>query len=210
MRLDEAILEKVREASHDLWRGVSVRLGLRLVLLALAAAVWTLAAVWLLRAGTENSLLGPGMASGAGIVVLCLPVAFAGLALAFLDAMRAVVVEGPLLPSLRELFLRQEIHLGGPTLEEHFAAFTSSQQLSNLTHIRDLPLILFLVRMLLSQDVKHLLQLAATGVGREGLLGGLEIQIRQLAANTIRRLRAVVFLVLAVALSIPHVVAWLF
>ena len=189
---------------------MGVRLGLRLVLLALAAAGLTLAAAWVLRVGTETSLLGRGMASGVGIVVSSLLVVCAALALALLDAMRAVVVEGPLLPSLRGLFLKQEILLGGLTLEAHFAAFTSSQRLSNLTRIRDLPLILFLARMLLSQDVKRLLQLAATGVGREGLLGRLEIQVRQLAADTIRKLRAVVLLVLAMALSIPPVIAWLF
>jgi hypothetical protein len=210
MRMDEAILEKVRAASHDLWRGVGVRLGLRLVLLALVAAFWTTAAVRLLRAGTENSLRGPGMASGAGIVVLCLPVALAGLALAFLDAMRAVVVEGPLLPSLRNLFLKHEIQFRGPTLEDHFAAFTSSQRLSNLTRIRDLPLILFLVRMLLSQDVKPLLQVAAAGVGREGLIRRLEDQLRRQAADVIRRLRVAVILLLAVVLSIPQLAEWLF
>lgn len=62
----------------------------------------------------------------------------------------------------------------------------------------------------LSQDAKTLIGLAATGVGREGLIRGLEDQVRGRAAGVIRRLRAAVILLFAVVLSIPQLAAWLF
>jgi hypothetical protein len=206
MTMDEALLERIREASRDLWRQTGARMGFRLPLLALAAAVWVLAVAWLLGDGWGRDLLLSTIVGTRPWLFLsaALP---AGLALAFLDALRAVVVEGSLVRSLGNLILRQEAQPGGPRLEDHFAAFSTPHQLSRLTRFRDLPLILFLARLVLTQDAKSLLRLAATGVGREGLIRRLEDQVRRQAADVVRKLRVVVILLLAVVLSIPQLAA---
>jgi hypothetical protein len=209
MTTDEALLEQIREASRDLWRGVGARVGFRLVLLALAAGLWTLALAWLLGNGGSTDLLLNTVA-GAGTPLLLIAILSAGLAIAFLDALRALVVTGSLVRSLGNLVLRHEAQFRGPRLEDQFAAFATPRHLSRLTRFRDLPLILFLARMVLSQDAKALIGLAATGVGREGLILELEDQVRGRAAAVIRRLRAAVILLLAVIFSIPPLAAWLF
>ncbi|HYL80195.1 MAG TPA: hypothetical protein VEU07_05245, partial [Candidatus Acidoferrum sp.] len=202
-------LERIREASSDVWRDVGARVGFRLVLLALAAGLWTTAMTWLLGKGGGADLL-LNTIPGARIWVFLGTVLSAGLALTFLDALRAVIVEGSLVRSLGDLILRHEAEPRGPRLEDHFAAFATPRQLSRLTRFRDLPLILFLTRLVLSQDAKSLIRLAATGVGREGLIRGLEDRVRGRAAGLIRRLRAAVILLLAAVLSIPQLAAWLF
>lgn len=206
MTMDEALLEQIREASRDLWRQTGLRMGFRLPLLALAAAVWVLAVAWLLGDGWGFALLLSAIA-GARVWLLLIAALSAGLALAFLDALRALIVEGSLLRSLGDLILRHEALPGGTRLEDHFAAFTTPQHLSRLTRFRDLPLILFLARLVLSQDAKALIGLAATGVGREGVIRRLEDQVRRQAADLVRKLRVAVILLLAVVLSIPQLAA---
>ena len=208
MTMDEALLEQIRGASRDLWRGVGSRIGMRLLFLALAAGLWTVLLAKLLGGG-QGIDLRLTTVTGAGIPLLPIALLPAGLALAFLDALRALIVQGSLLRSLGDLILRHEPQPRGPRLEDHFAAFAAPHHLSRLTRYRDLPLILFLARMVLAQDAKSLIRLAAAGVGREALIRGLEDRVCSRAAGVIRRLRAAVILLLAVILSIPQLAAWL-
>ncbi|HSB82477.1 MAG TPA: hypothetical protein VLM91_27190 [Candidatus Methylomirabilis sp.] len=204
MTMDEVLLEQIRIASRDLWRGMGARIGIRLLLLALAAGFWTVVLARLLGGGGGTDLLLTTV-TGAGIALLP-----AGLALAFLDSLRALIVQGSFLRSLGDLILRHETQPRSPRLEDHFAAFAAPQHLSRLTRYRDLPLIMFLARMVLAQDAKSLMRLAAAGVGREGLIRGLEDRVRSRAAEVIRKLRAALILLLAAILSIPQLAAWLF
>lgn len=203
MTMDEALLEQIRIASRDLWRGVGARIGIRLLLLALAAGLWIIVLARLLGGGGGADLLLTRV-TGAGIALLP-----AGLALAFLDSLRALIVQGSFLRSLGDLILRHEAQPLGRRLEDHFAAFATPHHLARLTRYRDLPLILFLARVVLAQDAKSLIRLAAEGVGREGLIRGLEDRVRSRAAGVIRKLRAAVILLLAAILSIPQLTAWL-
>jgi hypothetical protein len=207
MTLDEVLLEQIRGASGDLWRGTGARVSLRLVFLALAAGLWNAGMAWLLGGGRSTERLLDAV-TGAGMP-LFLSLLAAALAIAFLDALRALIVQGSLVRTLGDLILRHAAQPGGSRLEDHFAAFATPRQLSRLTRFRDLPLILFLSRMVLAQDAKSLLRMAVTGVGREGLIRELEGQVRAQAAGVIRRRRVAVILLLAVILSIPQLVAWL-
>jgi hypothetical protein len=209
MTLDEILLERIRGASRDLWRGTGARVSLRLVLVALAAGLWIAGMAWLLGSGRGTERLLDAVA-GIGIPFLLITLLSAVLAIAFLDALRALIVQGSLVRSLGDLILRHAAQPGGSRLEDHFAAFATPHQLSRHTRFRDLPLILFLSRMVLSQDPKSLLRMAVTGVGREGLMRELEDQVRAQAAAVIRRRRIAVILLLAVILSIPQLIAWLF
>ena len=209
MALDEAILETIRATSRGLWQGVWTRLLLRVILLGPAAGLWTLGVGWLLGDGKKSSLYRDIFAAGE-VAILVSAIVVAGLALALLDALAAVVVDGPCLRSLGDLLLRPDLRLGGPSLGDQMAAFASSRQLSRRAGVGDLPLILFLARMVLSQDVKPLLRLAATGAGREDIIRRLEDQVRGHSAGAIRKARVVVLLLLTGALSVPRLAAWLF
>lgn len=208
MTLDEAILQAIRVTSRGLWQRVRARLLLRVILLAPAAGLWTLGVSWLLGDGKKSSLYRD-MFAGGGIALLAFAIVAGGLALALLDALGAVVVEGPCLRSLGDVLVRPDLRLGGPRLADQMAAFATSRQLSRLARVGDLPLIMFLARSVLSQDVRPLLTLAATGVGRDDLIRRLEDQVRGHAAGAIRKARVVVLLVLAGALSLPRLVTWL-
>ena len=181
-------------------------MGFRLLLLTPAAAAWMLAVAWLLGAGWRFDRL-LGAIAGTQIWLFLTAALSAGFALAFLDALRALIVEGSLVRSLGDLILRHEALPGGPRLEEQFAAFVTPQRLSRLTRFRDLPLILFLTRLVLSQDAKALMRLAVAGAGREGVIRRLEDQVRRQAADLVRKLRVAVILLLAVVLSIPQLTA---
>ena len=207
MALDEMILQEIRESSRDLWRGVRRRIGSRALLL-LAFALGCLWAVpWVLRTAQPAGRALP-TAITIGWVLLPAAALLAAGALALLDSLRAVLVSGPLLRSLGDLALSPQVRPAGPDLAAQFSAFASPQRLARAARIRDLPLILFLARLILRVDVKPLLQAAETGLGREALVREVERQTRQRAAATLHRLKVLLWAGIGCALVIPPLAAW--
>ena len=207
MALDEMILQKIGESSRDLWRGVRHRIGSRaLLLLALAfGCLWVLP--WLLGSAWPA---GPAQPPAAAMGKVLLPMAalLAACALALLDSLRALLVSGPLLRSLGDLALSPQVRPPGPDLAGHFSAFASPQQLARAARIRDLPLILFLARIILRVDVKPLLQAAETGLGREALVREVERQARQRAAAVLHRLKIMLWVAFGCVVPLPFLVGW--
>ena len=206
MALDEMILQKIRESSRDLWHGVWHRIGSRaLLLLALAfGCLWVIP--WLL--GDAWQAARAPMAVAMGRVLLPPAALLAACALALLDSLRALLVSGPLLRSLGDLALSPQVRPAGPDLAGHFSAFASPQQLARAARMRDLPLILFLVRILLRVDVKPLLQAAETGLGREALVREVERQARQRAAAVLHRLKIMLWVAFGCVVPLPFLVGW--
>ncbi len=209
MPLDELILQKIRENSRDLWRGVRHRLGLRALLLLLLAYGCFWATPRLLG---ETGQAGRSLPTAVALGRLLLPIValLAALAMALLDSLRVVIVSGPLLRSLGDLALSAQLRQAGPDLAAQFAAFASPQRLACAARIRDLPLILFLARIILRVDVKPLLQAVETGLGREALVREVERQARDRAALILRRLTGLVWLGLGCVLPLPFLVGSFF
>jgi len=207
MPLDELILQKIREGSRDLWREVRHRLGLRALLLLLLAYGCFWAIPRLLGEAWQG---GRSLPTAAAIGRLLLPIValLAALAMALLDSLRVVIVSGPLLRSLGDLALSAQLRPAGPDLAAQFTAFASPQRLAGAARIRDLPLILFLARIILRVDVKPLLQAVEAGLGREALVREVERQARQRAAAILHRLKGLVWVGLGVLLALPFVVGW--
>jgi hypothetical protein len=121
---------------------------------------------WLLGDAWQAGCALP-TAAAIGWQVLPTAALLAACALALLDSLHNLLVSGPLLHSLGDLALSPRVRPAGPDLAAHFSAFASPQQLARAARVRDLPLILFLVRIILRVDVKAMLQTAETGLGRE-------------------------------------------
>ena len=98
--------------------------------------------------------------------------------------------------------------LAGPDLAAQFAAFASPQRLARAARIRDLPLILFLARIILRVDVTSLLHAAKMGLAREALVREVERRARDCAAAILRRLKGLVWVGLGILLALPFVVGW--
>lgn len=206
MPLDDLILQTIRESSRDLWRGVRHRIGSRaLLLLALASGC-----LWVIPRLPGDAWQAAPAPTVVTIGWVLLPVAalLAACALALVDSLRALLVSGPLLRSLGDLALSPQVRPAGPDLAAHFSAFASPQRLARAARIRDLPLILFLARLILRVDVKPLLQAAETGLGREALVREVERQARQRAAATLHRLKVLLWAGIGCALVIPPLAAW--
>jgi len=207
MALDELILQTIRESSRDLWRGVRNRIGSRALLLLVLACGCLWAVPWLLGDAWQA---GRALPTAAAIGWLVLPTAalLAACALALLDSLHSLLVSGPLLRSLGDLALSPRVRPAGPDLAAHFSAFASPQQLARAARVRDLPLILFLVRIILRVDVKALLQTAETGLGREALVREVERQARQRAAAVLRRLTILLWATLACFFPLVLLAGW--
>jgi hypothetical protein len=125
-------------------------------------------------------------------------VAFLGsLGLAWLDSVQAIIVIGTLLRSLGDALLDSPLS-SGPRPGEQLATFASPERLARALRLTDLPLLLFLARVILRLDIKPLLA-AHTGLGRETLVREMERMGRRRATVLLRRLRAFVWLCLGVA-----------
>lgn len=208
MTLDEMLLQRIREGSGDVWRGLRRRVGIRLILLLLLTHACFYGALWLL------SGVWPGghyrdVALAMGRVLVPLAALFAAGAMALLDSLHALIISGPFLRSLGDLMLNSQHWSSRPALADQFAAFASPQRLARAARIRDLPLILFLVRVILRIDVKALLHAAEMGLGGETLVREVERQVRDRAALVLRRLKGLAWVALGCALPLPFLVGWI-
>jgi hypothetical protein len=167
------------------------------------AVLWLLGEPW--QGGRHRDVAiaaSTVLLSGAGIL--------AALVAAIADTLHAVVVAGPLLRSLGGALLTRTAGPGGsPNLADQFEAFGSGHDLARVARIADLPLIVFLARVVLRTDVKSLLHAAQTGLGPEGVIRELERQSRDRAALLLRRLRALAWLSLGLAVALPFLIGWL-
>ena len=196
MTLDELLLGKIREGSRGVWRGARGRLGSRFILLALLVHAVLIGGLWLLGLSSE-ALLHGGITAKAGMVLLPLVALLGSLGLAWLDSVQAVIVTGTLLRSLGDALLDSPLS-SGPRPGEQLATFASPERLARALRLTDLPLLLFLARVILRLDIKPLLA-AHTGLGRETLVREMERMGRRRATVLLRRLRAFVWLCLGVA-----------
>jgi hypothetical protein len=209
MTLDELLLQRIREGGRDLWAGIRRRVGLYAILLLLLTHAGFYGALWLLgdpwRAGSHRDA-----AVATGRLLLPIAALLAACVMALRRSLHALVVAGPLLRSLGDLIMSPRVHPGSLRLEEQLAAFASPQRLAHAARIRDLPLILFLARIILRVDVKSVLQAAETGAGRVALVREMERQARDRAALTLRRLTRLVWVGVGCVLPLPFLIGWLF
>ena len=196
MTLDELLLGKIREGSRGVWRGVRGRLGSRFILLILLVHAVVIGGLRLLGLSSE-ALLHGGVAAKTGMVLLPLVALLGSLGLAWLDSVQAIIVTGTLLRSLGDALLDSPLS-SGPRPGEQLATFASPERLARALRLTDLPLLLFLARVILRLDIKPLLA-AHTGLGRETLVREMERMGRRRATVLLRRLRAFVWLCLGVA-----------
>ena len=208
MPLDELVLERIRRSSRDLWRGVPHRVGIRALVLLPLAHGGSYGILWLLGDPGQAGNYRP-TAIAAGKVLLPIVALLAACAMAFLDSLRALIVSGPLLRSLGDVALSARVRLAGPDLAAQFTAFASPQRLARAARIRDLPLILFLARIILRVDVTSLLREAAMGLERETLVRKIERQARDRAAAILRRLTRLVWAGLGCVLPLSLLIGWL-
>ena len=206
MTLDELLLGKIREGSRGVWRGVRGRLGSRFILLTLLVHAVLIGGLWLLGLSSE-ALLHGGITAKAGMVLLPLVALLGSLGLAWLDSVQAIIVTGTLLRSLGDTLLDSPLS-SGPRPEKQLATFASPERLARALRLTDLPLLLFLARVILRLDIKLLLAAAHTGRGRETLVREMERMGRRRAAALLRRLRAFIWLCLGPALLLSLFVAW--
>ena len=199
MTLDELLLGKIREGSRGVWRGARGRLGSRFILLALLVHAVLIGGLWLLGLSSE-ALLHGGVAAKTGMVLLPLVALLGSLGLAWLDSIQTIIVNGTLLRSLGDALLDSPPS-SGPRPEEQIATFASPERLARALGLTDLPLLLFLARVILRLDIKPLLA-AHTGLGRETLVREMERMGRRRAAALLRRLRAFIWLCLGGTLLI--------
>ena len=128
------------------------------------------------------------------MVLLPLVALLGSLGLAWLDSAQAIIVTGTLLRSLGDALLDSPLS-SGPRPKEQLATFASPERLAHALRLTDLPLLLFLARVILRLDIKPLLA-AHTGLGRETLVREMERMGRRRAAALLRRLRAFIWLCL--------------
>ena len=83
----------------------------------------------------------------------------------------------------------------------------SPERLARALPLTDLPLLLFLARVILRLDIEPLLAAAYTGLGRETLVREMERMGRQRAAGLLRRLRAFIWSWLGGALLLALLIA---
>jgi hypothetical protein len=208
MALDEVLLQRIREGTRDFWGRVWRRVGLYAILLLLLThagfygTLWLLGDAWRADAYQDTAVV-------MGKFLLPVAALLAAFIMALRDSLYTQVVAGPLLRSLGDFVLSPRVRPGAPSLEGEFAAFASPQRLAHAARIRDLPLILFLTRIILRVDVKALLQRAEAGVGREALVREVERQACDRAALVLRRLAALVWVGLGCVLPLPFLVGWL-
>ena len=209
MTLDAVLLEHLRLGSRELWRGWRVRVGVRLffsvlfVHLAFYGMLWLMGEAWL--AGRHRDV-------SVGVARILLPVAgvCVGCGTALLGSLSGLIVSGPLLRSLGDLVLGARLQPAAPDLAGQFAAFTSTGGLARLARIRDLPLLVFLTRIILGVNVRPLLRAGQVGLGPEGLVRELERQARNRAARTLRRLGILLYVLIGLAALLPFVIGALF
>jgi hypothetical protein len=209
MTLGEALLDRVREGSQELWRGVRRRMGIRLVLAVLLVHGAFFGILWLLGGAWQD---GRHREVALGVARVLLPVAgiCGGVLMAFRGSLHAVVVAGPFLRSMADLLLDRRMAWASGDPMEQLAAFASPQALAGAARIRDLPLLLFLSRTILRLEAKSLLRAFQIGAGREALLGEMERQVRGRSARSLRRLAGAVWFGLALAVALSFAAGWVF
>ena len=205
MTLDKLLLGKIREGSRGVWRGARGRLGSRFILLTLLVHAVLIGGLWLLGL-SSGALLHGGVAAKAGMVLLPLVALLGSLGLAWLDSVQAIVVTGTMLRSLGNALLDSPLS-SGPRPEDQFATFSSPERLAHALSLTDLPLLLFLARVILRLDIKPLLAAAHTGLGRETMVREMERMGRQRATGLLRRLRAFIWSWLGGALLLALLIA---
>jgi hypothetical protein len=198
MTLDQAILEEVRVGSQEVWRRFRRGLGPSILALAIAGFGLLAGTRWLFGTAWQVAaiLLAPMILLGGGAVSL-------------LSALKAVLVDGPLLARLGDLLLAAPLGPGHPPAAEQFAAFTSPGLLAGAARIRDLPLLMLLMRAVLGVDLAPLLAKAQTGGSRELLVRELEQAARAAAGRNLRRGRGALWLAVAFATALPILAGWL-
>jgi hypothetical protein len=204
MTLDELLLGKIREGSREVWRGARSRLGSRFILLTLLVHAVLICSLWLLGLSSE-ALLHGGVPAEAGMVLLLSVALLGSLGLAWLDSVQAIIVVGPLLRSLGDALLDSPFS-SGPRPKEQLAAFVSPERLTRALRLPDLPLLLFLARVILRLDIKPLLA-AHAGLDRETLVRQMERMGRRRAAALLRRLRAFIWLCLGGSVLLALLIA---
>jgi hypothetical protein len=183
-------------------------MGIRLVLALLLVHGAFFGILWLLG-GTWQDGRHREVALGVARVLLPAAGICGGVLMAFRGSLRAVLVSGPFLRSAANLLLDRRMAWAGGDPMGQLAAFASPQALAGAARIRDLPLILFLSRTVLRLEAKPLLQAAQTGLGREGVLGEVERQVRDRSARSLRRVAVAIWLGLTLAVAFPFAVGWL-
>lgn len=208
MALDDMLLQRIREGGRDLWRGVRHRVGLYAILFLLLSHACFYGGLWLVG---DAWWAGHPREAAVATGRLLMPIAalLAACALALRDSLYALIVSGPLLRSLGDLILSPRAQPGDLNPAGQFAAFASPQRLARAARIRDLPLILFLARVILRVDVKSLFHAAEMGLGRETLVREVERQVRDRAALVLRRLKGLVWVALGCVFPLPFLVGWL-
>lgn len=204
MPLDDLVLERIRGGSRDLWREVRHRLGARALVLVPLSFGWAYGLLWLCRDTRHVGTYLPTILA-AGTFILPFTALLAACAMALVDSFRMLIVSGPLLRSLGDLVLSAPAQPGANPSSQ-FAAFASPQHLARAARVRDLPLILFLTRLIVRVDASALLRVA--GMGREGLVREMERQVRDRAAAILRRLTGLVWIGLGCVLALPLVIGW--
>ncbi len=207
-RPDEGLLQEIRQASGELWRRARGRAaGWSIICLAGTQTIlWT--GLWLLPG---ESLSGGSWGSGAWTAggILALIALGSGVTLALIDGLRALVADGPLLASLGKVLRPPDPdqRVVGP--EAHFAAFGSPQALSRAARLLDLPLIIFLARVVLGVDAKRLLRLAQGGADRETVLRELVRMAQARAAASLHRAKLIIWSALGLATASTILLLWL-
>jgi hypothetical protein len=208
MALDAALVQHLRLGTGELWRGMRVRAGLRLLLSLLVVYLAFYGMVWLLG---EAWFAGRGRDVAVALARIFLPAAgvCAGCAMALVDSLSALIVSGPFLRSMGDLFLCARAQAIGPDVTAEFGVFGSPRALAGMARIRDLPLIVFLARIVLGVNVKPLLHAAQGGLDAETLVRELERHARDRAAGMLRRLRIALYVLVGLAVLFPFLVGTL-
>jgi hypothetical protein len=209
MTLETDLREHLRLGSRALWHGARRRLVPCVLGSLTILTLLCLAGLWLPgRAGVAPRRLDAA-ARLAWIVVPAIGVC-AGFAGAVLESLGALVVSGPVLRSLGDLVLHARLRPGAPDLAGQLGEWTSSAELTRLVRIRELPLLMFLTRVVLGVDVKPLLEAARTRVDAEALVRSLEDHARRRAAAMLRRARLALALLIGATILSPILLGLLF
>jgi len=204
---DDRLLGEIRQASGDLWGGVRSRaVGRTIVcLVGTQAILWF--ALWLLP-GEAPPGASWGSVAWTAWGVLAVIVLGSGAALAVIDGLQALVADGPLLARLGKILRPPDPGQPGVSPQAQFVAFGSPQGLSRAARLPDLPLIVFLVRIVLGVDAKRLVKLAQGGADREAVLAELVRMAQAGAAASLNRARLIVWAILGLTAALTVLLLW--
>ena len=205
---DEGLLRQIHQAGGDLWAGVRSRASKRIIACLASSQAVCWGALWPFR-GEAPGMAAWGSVAWAIWVFLCLNALGMGVALAAIDSLQALVADGPLLARLGRLLRPPDPGRPSASPGEQFAAFGSPQALSRAARLSDLPLVVFLVRVVLGVDAKRLLVLAQGGADREIVLRELVRLAQARTAAALRRARLIVWAILGLMSALTALILWL-